>query len=358
MPTVERTGRAPSLSRLDRIKDLYQCFIVVARLGKAADGTALRLTPTAAPSRTPAHILCSGAVRRTSQRKSGHMRRILIPVAAQRLLVGAAGCTASNPAGAGKGAASAASQTLTVDMPSDVETLDPAVTIDNASWKITYPTYEHLVGYKGASTDIQPELAKSWTSSERRQGMDVQARQRAHLLRRLTGQRRGGQVQLRPSAEDQPGSRRQLRGGRQRRGSRPDDGAVHPEEPFAPFPSTLATNYASIINPKVMEHQTNGDQGQAYLANHTMGSGPYELVSHVKGQSLTLGLNPHYAGPKPSITKAVFQIVSDSSAQRLQLEKGDVDVAEGITVDQIKPLESTEGVTVVKKPSFWSTTST
>jgi peptide/nickel transport system substrate-binding protein len=83
-----------------------------------------------------------------------------------------------------------------------------------------------------------------------------------------------------------------------------------------------------------------------------MGSGPYQLANRVKGQSLTLELNPHYSGPAPSITKAVFQVVSDPSAQRLQLEKGDVDIAEGITVDQVKSLEGASGVTVVKKPSL------
>lgn len=280
------------------------------------------------------------------------MRRILIPVASAALLIGAAGCTASNPAGADKGAASAASQSLTVDIPSDVETLDPAVTIDNASWKITYPAYEHLVGYKGASTDIQPELAKSWTSSDGGKvwtfklatghtfsdGSPVNAAAVKFSFDRLLKINQG------PA-----GSFTEVAGV-----AAPDPTTVKftLKSPFAAFPSTLATNYASIINPKVMDHQTNGDEGQAYLADHTMGSGPYELVSHVKGQSLTLGLNPHYAGPKPSITKAVFQIVSDPSAQRLQLEKGDVDVAEGITVDQIKPLESSQGITVVKKPSL------
>ena len=279
------------------------------------------------------------------------MRRILIPVAAAAMLMGTAACTASNPAGADKSAGGSGS-TLTVDMASDVETLDPAVTIDNASWKITYPTYEHLVGYKGASTDIQPELAKSWSSSNGGKvwtfhlatghtfsdGSPVDAAAVKFSFERLLKINQGPAGSFAEvSKVDAPN---------------PTTVTFTLNSPFAAFPSTLATNYASIVNPKVMDHQTNGDEGQAYLANHTMGSGPYELLSHVKGQSLTLGLNPHYAGPKPTITKAVFQVVSDPSAQRLQLERGDVDVAEGITTDQIKSLQSAQGVTVVQKPSL------
>ncbi len=279
------------------------------------------------------------------------MRRTLIPVAAAVVLVGTAGCTASNPAGAGPSTTSTG-VTLTVDIASDVETLDPAVTIDNASWKITYPAYEHLVGYKGASTDIVPELAQSWSSSSDGKvwtfklapghkfsdGSTVDAAAVKFSFDRLLKINQGPAGSFAEVAKVEA----------------PDPTTVTftLTSPFAAFPSTLATNYASIVNPKVMDHQTNGDQGQAYLANHTMGSGPYELLSHVKGQSLTLVLNPKYAGPKPSITKAVFQIVSDPSAQRLQLEKGDVDIAEGITVDQLKPLESAPGITVVQKPSL------
>ena len=279
------------------------------------------------------------------------MRRILIPVAAAAMLMGTAACTATNPTGATESATSSGA-TLTVDMASDVETLDPAVTIDNASWKITYPTYEHLVSYKGASTGIQPALARSWSSSNDGKtwtfhlatghtfsdGSPVNAAAVKFSFDRLLKINQG------PAGSFTEVVRVEA--------PNPTTVTFTLDSPFAAFPSTLATNYASIVNPKVMDHQENADEGQAYLADHTMGSGPYQLVSRVKGQSLTLGLNPHYTGPKPTITKAVFQIVSDPSAQRLQLQRGDVDIAEGITIDQIKSLETSQGITVIRKPSL------
>ena len=50
--------------------------------------------------------------------------------------------------------------TLVVGLPKDPETLDPAVTMDNTSWSITYPAYERLVRYRTvdgkASTEVEP----------------------------------------------------------------------------------------------------------------------------------------------------------------------------------------------------------
>src|SRR5699024_8489297 len=69
--------------------------------------------------------------------------------------------------GAADAQGDAASQhTLVIDMAADVETMDPAATMDNSTWKVTYPAYERLVAYKGATTELKPELAKSWEVSD------------------------------------------------------------------------------------------------------------------------------------------------------------------------------------------------
>jgi peptide/nickel transport system substrate-binding protein len=45
-------------------------------------------------------------------------------------------------------------------------------------------------------------------------------------------------------------------------------------------------------------------------------------------------------------------LVSDPSAARLELEKGDSDIAEGIDLDQIEKLKSNSNISIVKKPSL------
>ncbi|MBA4492704.1 ABC transporter substrate-binding protein [Paenactinomyces guangxiensis] len=74
--------------------------------------------------------------------------------------------SAQNGSGASEAIGSAsAKDTFVVAITSDQGTLDPAVTMDNSAWKITYRAYERLVEYDGASTKVQPGLAKEWKVS-------------------------------------------------------------------------------------------------------------------------------------------------------------------------------------------------
>ncbi|MGH3502430.1 MAG: ABC transporter substrate-binding protein [Nocardioidaceae bacterium] len=278
------------------------------------------------------------------------MRRLALAVVAASLVVTGAACSASNPEGSGGGGKSG--HTLVVDMSADVETMDPAVTVDNHTWKVTYPAYERLVGYKGSTTDLKPDLAKSWKVSDNglvwtiqiapghkfADGSPVDAKAVKFSFDRVLKVNKGPAGTFAEVKKVEAPSKMTVR--------------FTLKNAFAPFVSTLATNQSNIVNPKVMEHEQDGDMGQAYLANHTMGSGPYQVESHVKGQSVTLTLNPNYSGSKPDITKAVFQVVDDPSAQRLQIEKGQVDIAEGIPADQLKEMEGTEDLTILDKPSF------
>lgn len=58
---------------------------------------------------------------------------------------------------------------LVIGKAADPQTLDPAVTIDNNDWTVTYPAYQRLVKYKTengkGATDVEGDLAQSWKSS-------------------------------------------------------------------------------------------------------------------------------------------------------------------------------------------------
>src|SRR5690606_640240 len=55
---------------------------------------------------------------------------------------------------------------LVIAKNADPQMLDIAVTMDNNDWSITYPSYQRLIQYKaGGSTEVEGELAKSWTTS-------------------------------------------------------------------------------------------------------------------------------------------------------------------------------------------------
>jgi peptide/nickel transport system substrate-binding protein len=275
------------------------------------------------------------------------------------LIVALAACSnnSSQPASQNPTQTSTATTTngkdsLIVAMTADEGTLDPAVTMDNAAWKITYPTYERLVEYNGPTTEVKPGLAKEWkvtpdgltwtfTLNEGRKfadGSPVDAQAVKFTFDRI--------LKIAKGPVDVFGVIQEIKA--------QDAKTVifTLKKNFPPFLSTLAANYGGIVNPKAKEHETNGDLGQNYLANHTMGSGPYQLAEWKKGEYLKLELNTN-SSVKPAFKTVYFKIVADSSAQRLQLEKGDIDIAEGIPVEQLKGISALPNAQIVQKPSLF-----
>lgn len=242
--------------------------------------------------------------------------------------------------------------TLVIAMPADIDTMDPAVTMTNATWKVTYPAYDRLVKYKGASTEVEASLATAWETSadgkvwtfklrkdaKFQDGSPVDAKAVKFTFDRLLKVNKG-------PAENFPTLDKV---------EVVDDNTVKfiLKAQFAPFLSTLAHNGASIINPKVMEKEKNGDLAQAFLAENAAGSGPYKVVEWQKGQYVKLEANPNWWGGQPKLRTILAKVVKESAAQRLQVEKGDVDIAEGLLVDQYKELAKVPDVAIGEYPSL------
>lgn len=242
--------------------------------------------------------------------------------------------------------------TLVVGIADDVDNLDPAVTMTNSSWGVTYWCYERLVDYKGSTTEVGPALAKSWTVSpdglewvfvlrdnaKFDDGSKVNAAAVKFTFERLLAIAKGPNDAF-PTVET-------------------IDAVSEYEvkfvlnDPFPPFLYALANNGASIVNPKVMAQEKSGDWGQAYLSAKTMGSGPYKLAEWVKDSHHKLVLNTNYGGTAPSLKTVMIKIVKDPSARRLQLEKGDLDIAAELPLDMLKQLEKSDQVNVRTYPSL------
>lgn len=246
---------------------------------------------------------------------------------------------------------------LVIGKASDPQTLDPAVTIDNNDWTITYPSYQRLVQYeskngKGLST-VTGDLAASWTESKDgltwtfklkpgnkfSDGSPVDANAVKFSFERLLKLKQGPAEAF------------------------PSDLKVTVVDPltvrftmgsaFAPFLYTLANDGASIVNPKAVTANAKGnDLGQGWLSAHTAGSGPFELSQWNKGQDLVLVPNPHYAGRKPRLSKVIVKIVPEASARRLQLEGGDLDIVDNLPLDQIKAVQKEKAIKVATYPSL------
>lgn len=280
------------------------------------------------------------------------MMAALAVTACAGVMAGCGGGAKSAPAG-GK----TPKDTLVVGLAVDLATLDPAVAMDNKAWKVTYPSYERLVQYKKtadgkASTEVEGSLAESWTVSDDgltwtfklkkdhkfADGSPVDAKAVKFSIDRVKAIKKGPADYFKHVASVEA----------------PDASTVVfiLDKPFAPFLYTLAVNGSSIVNPKVMDHEKNGDKGSDYLATHTMGSGAYELKEFNPGQDVKLAANANYAGKKPAIQNVLFKVVKDPSAQRLQLESGDLDIASGIPMDQVDQMKSNKDIKVYEDPAL------
>lgn len=267
----------------------------------------------------------------------------------------AAGVLAAALAGCGgSGGSGIPKDMLVVGIATDVASVDPAVAMEN--WQVPYYCYERLVQYKEEngkpSTEVEGSLAKSWTVSEDGRtwtfklnpghtfsdGTAVDAAAVKFSFDRVKALKKGPSdyFKLVESVEA------------------PDAETVviTLSRPFAPFLQTLAVDSGNIVNPKVMEHEQDGDYGSGWLANHSAGSGPYQIAEFNQGQSIKLTANEHYAGEKPALKTVVFQIIKDPSAQRLQLEKGDLDVAAGIPMSQLEELRKNKDIVIHEAPGM------
>lgn len=244
---------------------------------------------------------------------------------------------------------------LVIGKAADPQTLDPAVTIDNNDWTVTYPLYQRLVAYKSengqGSTEVAGQLADSWSVSDDQltwtfklkggnffdDGSPVDAAAVKWTFERLLaigqGPAEAFPSDLKVEVVDPMTVQFKL------------------SQPFAPFLFTLANNGAGIVNPAVAKAHPE-DGGKEWLASHSAGSGAYMLSSWQKGQKLVLVPNPAYQGGKPAFKRVTVKIVGESANRRLQLTRGDLDIAEGLPVDQLAAVKAEGKVAVQEYPSL------
>lgn len=277
------------------------------------------------------------------------MKKVWVLIFSILMLAGLAGCAKSANV---PQASLAQDKSLVVATSADLGTIDPAVAMDNAAWKISYPAYERLVNFKESSTEVEPGLAKSWTIStdgltwtfiirenvKFADGAPLDASAIKFSFDRLMTIKKGPSEAF-PSLESVTVVD-------------PQTVVFKLKTVFPAFLSTLATNGGGIVNPVVMKHEKDGDMGQNWLANHTAGSGPYVLAEWIPEQSLKLTANPNNSGEKPKLSTISIKIIKDPSSQRMALEKGDVDIAENIPVDQLKELKKNLDLVVFDTPSL------
>jgi peptide/nickel transport system substrate-binding protein len=132
--------------------------------------------------------------------------------------------------------------------------------------------------------------------------------------------------------------------------------------PDATFLAALAAGVFSIVDSKTVRAQggveTAGadalDKAEAWFYTHSAGTGPYVLQRYTRETEIVLDRNERYYGPKPFFREIIIRHVKDPGTQSLTLQRGDVDLALDLSVDQAEALRGRSGVTLFEDPSAYT----
>jgi peptide/nickel transport system substrate-binding protein len=93
------------------------------------------------------------------------------------------------------------------------------------------------------------------------------------------------------------------------------------------------------------------DSAEAWLNQHSAGSGPYLLESWEPQTRTVLVRNPAYWGEVPFFDRVVINNIPESASQAVAVESGEADVATDLTPDQVSGLQANADVVVYQGPT-------
>jgi peptide/nickel transport system substrate-binding protein len=248
----------------------------------------------------------------------------------------------------------------------DPVTMDPGSAYETTSVGADILTYATLVHYPtGDLTNVKPWLASSWdTSADGRtwtfhlapnmkfsSGDPVTAADVVYTLERVVNLPNDPaswlitQMGITPQNVDQVV-----------KATDPSTVTISLPQAFSPgaFLAIFANTITGVVDSKVVKaHVQSGDWGAKWLYNHSAGAGPYVLTNWTKDEKVEFTVNPNYtAGPAPAIKHIIWNNVTDNTAQLDQLQRGDADIATGLSPDQIASLSSSSTLKVFKAPEI------
>jgi peptide/nickel transport system substrate-binding protein len=242
--------------------------------------------------------------------------------------------------------------TVTFAIPSEPQTVDPAIEVAGPGYRVLLQVYEGLLEYRGNTTELAPALAQSWTVAPDGSAIELKLRPNVKFhdgslldaetvklsIERTKAVNRGGAFFLQALKEVQVVDRMTVR--------------LVASQPSVSLLSGL---------PKVFitgkAHLGDADRGAAHFATAMNGTGPYRLARWDKGQQIVLDQFAEYwkgwAGSH--VAQVIQRVVPSAGTQQLLLERGDAHLVVlpsiGITQDP-KEIASKPGVKLVETPSF------
>jgi peptide/nickel transport system substrate-binding protein len=246
---------------------------------------------------------------------------------------------------------------------SDIRTPDPGKSYDVGGVFLQFPVYSRLVQQRAPNFwKIEPDLAESWSVS-------ADATVYTFTLRKDAVFTSGNPV----TSEDVRFSllrAKNIKG----YGAFLADSIKSVETvgdktvrvtlsgPDATFLAALAAGIFSIVDAKTVRAEGGVelvgadtlDKAEQWFYTHSAGSGPYLLRRYIRETEIVLERNEKYYGSKPFFRQIIVKHIKDPSTQAFTLQRGDVDLALDLSVDQAESIKGKTGITLFEDPSAYT----
>jgi peptide/nickel transport system substrate-binding protein len=127
---------------------------------------------------------------------------------------------------------------------------------------------------------------------------------------------------------------------------------VTTKTPNAMLPQIFGLSNSVVFDEGVIAKHEEGDPFAAkWMARNTAGSGPFLLDRWSPGSEIRLRSNPSYWRGEAKLKSVSLKIIPAAATRITLLEKGDIDVAENLSAEEIETVSKADGVKVVSVPS-------
>ena len=265
------------------------------------------------------------------------------------------------PAFASTGSAAGNQDVIVVGMAtSDIISLDPAKAFEFSGVGIIMQVYDRLLDFPAGKYDV-PELslAESWEVSDDGKVWTFHLRKgvKFHSGNPLTAKDVVYSFKRVVTLKDQPSFILTQFGINPESLKAVDDYTVQItlDNKYASgiFFSCLAAGVASIVDSEVVkQHETktdkypDGDMGLTWLTRNSAGSGSFILRQWEKNDRVILDANAEHFRNPPKSKRVVIKEIVEAASRRLQVEKGDLDIAWEMLPDQIVELKKNKDIKI------------
>lgn len=134
---------------------------------------------------------------------------------------------------------------------------------------------------------------------------------------------------------------------------------IFTKDPDDPVLTILCAPAASILDSKLLKQNggtdapdaREADKATPWLNGRSAGSGPYQIVSWERNNSIILQRNGNHWAGLPAYERIVIRHIPESGSQLLAVRRGDVEVAFNLTPEQIKSIENDPDIRVARTAS-------